>query len=180
MDKIGLIVTINKFVNYSGQKCFKTKTVTTMCKTLEEAHDELVTYLCSQFKDLNIDFPIDINEFEFMWFDREYVETHAFKYKVFNNGWSEPWEMEDIYSDVMDRMFQTEVENPPDFSQLYGEPNPDEIKEDKFQMPPEQSDEMKEIQDKIDHIINLAKNENLGTSKQSVVESTNTTKELEV
>jgi hypothetical protein len=155
--KIGLIVTINRFVNYSGHKYFKAKTVTTMCKTLEDAHSELVRYLCSQFKDLNIDFPIDINEFELLWFDREYIETHAFTYKVFNNKWMEPWEMEDIYSDVMDLMFDTESKNPPDFSELYGEPNPDEIKEDKFVMQPEENKELDDIQSKVDEIINLAK-----------------------
>ena len=59
MNSIGLIVTINSFKNH-----FKSKTNSTMCKSVDEARDELITYLCGQFDNLNIDFPDNINDFE--------------------------------------------------------------------------------------------------------------------
>lgn len=166
-SKIGLIVTVNRLS--AKTNCFGSKTVTTMCRTMQEAKDELVTYLCEQFKHINIDFPTDLEEFEFLWFHRNAVECNAFTYRVFNGRWEQPWECDDIYCDVVDRMFDQDTKNPPDFSELYGEPNPDEIKEDSFAMQPEQTDELKEIESKLEEILrNTTENEShLNTMNQT-------------
>lgn len=151
MNKIGLLVTLNKFTTY-----FETIQIDYVCETLDEAKEMLVNYLANHFKDLNIDYPLELIEFEYHWFKQQYVNSNSFYYKIFMDGkWSEPWETQDIYSDVYDKMLEYETNNPPDFSEIYGEPNPDEEKMDKFTM--EQSEEIKQLEKKLGEILDQAK-----------------------
>jgi len=151
MNSIGLIVNINKYSNY-----FQSKTVTTICKSIEEAKDELITYLCGQFDNLNIDFPDNINDFELIWFDRTYIDAPSFSYKIFTTRWEDPWDREDIYSDVLVKMLEQDSKNPPDFEELYGEPTGAEENEDRFMMKPEENDEIKELEEKMRQIMKEA------------------------
>jgi hypothetical protein len=144
---IGLVITVNKFNHY-----WNTTQSTFVCDTLDNAKKTLVNNLASQFYVLNIDFPLELADFEYIWFNQQQVEADSFYYKVFMDGsWSEPWDTHDIYADVLDAMLDLETNNPPDFSTLYGEPNPDENADDKF--PVEQSDEITEMEKKLTEII---------------------------
>jgi hypothetical protein len=151
MDRIGLIVTINSF-----NKHFHTKTNSTICKSVEEARDELITYLCGQFDNLNIDFPDNINDFELIWFNREYTTAPCFTYKIFSHRWEEPWDREDIYNDVLTKMLEQDNKNPPNFDELYGEPTGDEENEDRFMMIPEENEEIRELEEKMKQIMKEA------------------------
>lgn len=150
MNNIGLIVTLNKFNTY-----FETKQETFICESEEKAREELINLLVNNFKSLNIDFPQELVDFEYIWFKQQYVNCNCFDYKLFNSKWSEPWEPQDIYSEVLDRMFDEDSKNPPDFSEIYGEPNPDESKQDKFTM--ENDEKIQELENKLKEIISQAK-----------------------
>lgn len=124
MSKIGLIVTINKFVKFyqSDEKTF-------VCDTLEMARKNLINYLAEEFNKIVVDFPIELDDLRYVWFDESYVDADIFRYKVFNNGiWEEPWEAQDVYSDVYDMMFEKECENPIDYGVLYCETTLEEDK----------------------------------------------------
>lgn len=118
MNKVGLIVTINKYKTY-----FASIQTYIVCDNIEDAYTELVKYIVAHFTPLNIDFPLELDEFENIWFNQTYVFADAFTYKIFqNNSWTEPWNRQDIYDDVLEIMLAHEVANPPDFAKIYGEP----------------------------------------------------------
>ena len=115
---LGLIVTINKFKSY-----FSSIVSYTTCDTIEEAKKELTTYLAAHLNNLNIDYPMELSDFEYLWFNQSYVNANAFTYKIFQeNKWIEPWTLDEIYEDVLERMHNEEIKSAPDFSRLYGEP----------------------------------------------------------
>ena len=127
MNKTGLIITTNRFNNY-----FESKTYPIICDSIESAKNELINTLVKEFKNLKIDFPDDLNDFEHVVFNEQYVKSNAFTYKVFdNNTWSEPWEPNEIYTDVLDKMLEEENKEQVDFDKLYkDEEQEDETMED--------------------------------------------------
>lgn len=128
MNNIGLTVTVNKYVT-----SFQSNTVTFVCDTLDNIKTELIKCIAEQFNYLNIDFPLNYCDFEYHCFDTQPVKGDAINYGVFNNNvWSSPWSLQDIYSDVLDYLQEKDNACPPDFSKIYGEPNPDEEQPDDF------------------------------------------------
>jgi hypothetical protein len=125
MNKFGLIVTINKYKHY-----FSSVQSYIVCNDMNEAKLELIKYLTSHFSLLNIDFPTSFEDFENIWFNQTYVNADVFTYKIFsNNDWLSPWSNDEIYDDVLEAMLIHENKNPPDFSELYGEPTQDMMEE---------------------------------------------------
>ncbi len=119
MSKIGLFIGITKSSTY-----FESINDYKVVDTIDEAHMELINYLVKHLGVLNIDYPLSFEDFEYIWFNEQYVKSSVFNYKLFvNDKWVEPWESQEIYSDVLDKMFDEEIKNPPDFSHIYGEPN---------------------------------------------------------
>lgn len=162
MSSFGLIVTINKFKTY-----FESIQHTYTGTSLEDVYDKLINILASEFNILNIDYPTEFTDFEYLWFKQTYVNCNAFSYKIFsNNKWFEAWEPQEIYSDVLDKMLEQATTNPPDFSQVYGEPNPDEDKIDTFTEAP--SEQLLEMEQKLKEIIEASKNTH--TKEDSVKE----------
>ncbi len=154
MSKIGLVVNINKFNHY-----FETSSTTFICNDLEEAKNKLIDHLVVNMGNLNIDYPMDFTDFEYIWFKQNYVNTEAFIYYIYaEETWFRPWDSQDIYSDFLDKMIEKDSSNPPDFETIYGEPNPDEETEDKFSM--EQNEEIQELEKKLSEIITNAKTSN--------------------
>lgn len=151
MNNIGLVITINKFKQY-----FETSQSTLICESIDEAKYKLIDYLAKEFNNLNIDYPFDFSDFEYNWFGQQYVNTNAFYYTLFIDGaWHEPWEHQDIYSEVLDKMQTIEEANPPNFDEIYGEPNPDEDTVDKFSM--EKTEQIHEFEKKLTEIIKQSK-----------------------
>lgn len=150
MNKIGLIITINKF-----KHCFETNQTTMICETIDEAKNILINHLTKEFSNLNIDYPFDLIDFEYHWLGQQYVNTDAFTYKLFiNDKWHEPWELQEIYSDVLDKIQANEEADPPNFEEIYGEPDPDEDIIDKTQI-------IHEFEKELTDIIEQAKTSNL-------------------
>ena len=153
---IGLIVTVNKYKSY-----YESAQYNCVCDSLDEARVKLIEYLFTHFKDLNIDFPMELDDFQNIWFNQTYVKADVFRYKVFHNDkWDEPWEYQDIYSDVMEQMIATESANPPDFSKIYGEPDPDEevdITDDEKNKGFFENDEISDFEKKLQEIMENAK-----------------------
>jgi hypothetical protein len=146
MNKIGLLIRINKYKQY-----FESEQKTFVCDSIESAKTELINVLVKNISHLNIDYPDDFNDFEYQWFQR-YIKVNAFDYNIFiNNEWVEPWELQEIYSDVLEVMQQNEEANPPNFDEIYGEPNPDEEVVDNFSM--EKSEQIHEFEKKLTEII---------------------------
>jgi hypothetical protein len=155
MNKIGLIITINKFKRY-----FETQQTTLVCETIEEAREKLLEYLSKELECLNIDYPLDLTDFEHYWFGQQYINTNAFYYKLFMEGsWHEPWDQQEIYSDVLDRIEKNDLLDPPVFDEIYGEPNPDEDTVDNFSM--ENDEQIHELEKKFTEIIKQAKIANI-------------------
>ena len=145
MSSYGLIITINKYIKY-----FETIKQTFVCNSLEECKYKMIEFIANQFTFLNIDFPLELNDFEYIWFEQNYTQLNVFSYTIFTNFTktiskgeepftedlekiyysskmdNEPWELQDIYYEVIEKIHELEINNPPDFSQLYEEPDPDE------------------------------------------------------
>jgi hypothetical protein len=159
MENIGLFIIINKFTN-----CFETIYHTTTGTTMDNIKDILISYLAKQFNILDIDFPLELHDFEYIWFKQQHIICNAFNYKIFyKNNWVEPWELEELYTDVLDKMLEENNKNPPNFSELYGEPNPDENKIDNFNetINENPSEYIEEIAENLKEIIKQAKNGNI-------------------
>jgi hypothetical protein len=115
---IGLIITINKYSSW-----YSSKSTTFTFNTLDEAYTKLVSIITDIVNNLNIDFPLDLDDFETIWFDGNYVGSSFFEYKIFNNDmWSEPWDKQDIYSQVLDNLIKIQQEQNINYEELYGEP----------------------------------------------------------
>ncbi len=152
MSKIGLIVNISKY-----NHCFETSSANFVCGTIDEARDKMIEHLVTHMGSLNIDYPMDLHDFEYLWFKQNYVNTNAFTYFIFNDTkWYQPWDLQEIYDEFLDKMIEKDSSNPPDFDTIYGEPNPDEEAEDKFTM--EHNEEVQELERKLSEIISNAKN----------------------
>ncbi len=151
MNNIGLVVVINKF-NHN----FDTSNATFVCDSIDNVKENLISYLISQLGILNIDYPMDLTEFENIWFKEKYVNTNAFSYFIFQDGkWIQPWDLQEIYDEFLDKMIENDSSNPPDFDTIYGEPNPDEEVNDDFKM--DQSEDILKFEKKLAEIMTNAK-----------------------
>lgn len=163
MNKVGLTVTINKYKTY-----FASIQTSIVCDNIDDAYTELVKYIVAHFTPLNIDFPLELDEFENIWFNQTYVSADAFTYKIFhNNSWTEPWSRQDIYDDVLEIMLAHEEANPPDFAKIYGEPSEDtpemedKIAPEKFTEKLIKNKDIEEIETKMKTIMEEAKHNGL-------------------
>jgi hypothetical protein len=148
MNKIALSLTINKYTNH-----FESIPYFLTFETLDNAKSELINILITHFKKLYINYPHELVEFEYELFNRQYIKADAFVYKIFTNDkWEEPWDTQDIYDEVIELIVKDESENPPDFSEIYGEPDPDENIINKFTM--ENDECYQEMENKLKEIIN--------------------------
>lgn len=76
-------------------------------KSVDECYNKMLDCLANEFNKLNIDFPQDLIDFDCEWFDRNYMSTSSFTYNLYNSEqslWVKPWTLEDIYSDVLDKI----------------------------------------------------------------------------
>jgi hypothetical protein len=116
-NKVGLFIILTKCNPYC-----QVEDSSFVCNSLEHSRTQLIDYLITKFNNLNIDFPMELDDFENIWFNSSYVKSNCFNYKIYHNdNWEQPWELQEIYSDVLDKMHQQEIENPPNFSKIYGE-----------------------------------------------------------
>jgi len=97
---IGLSITFIKYNNH-----FKILNEYLVCDNIEEAREKLIDYFIKQIKDINIDFPLEFDDFEYIWLDNNYIDGNMINYKIFiKNEWIEPWELQEIYSDVLNKL----------------------------------------------------------------------------
>ena len=154
---VGLIIYVNKY-----NACFETIEKIFECTDLDSAKNQLINYLVDQFKNLNIDYPFELVDFEYLWFGQQFVRCNSFYYKLcIDSKLSEPWELQDIYTDILDEMLRLEHENPPDFSKLYCEPTIDDTDENsKDVFNSENNEQISELETKLKEIIAQAKTAN--------------------
>lgn len=105
MNNIGLYLNITKFKSF-----YETIPYFLIVPTIEIAKQEILKILSTYFKVLNIDYPLEFHEFEFIWFNQQYINVSAFSYKLFiNNKWEEPWELQELYNDILEIMHDEEI-----------------------------------------------------------------------
>ena len=154
MNNLGLTVTVNKYIT-----SFQSNTKTFVCDSLDNIKNELIKFIADQFNHFNIDFPIDYCDFEYHCFDSQPVKADAINYSVFNNNsWSSPWSLQEIYLDVLDYLQEKDNSCPPNFSEIYGEPNPDEEQPDDFKF--ENSEHVATFENKLNEAIDKSKSGN--------------------
>jgi hypothetical protein len=147
---IGLIINYTRYITY-----FDITQDKFICDDLNQAKNFLINYIVSKFLFLNIDFPLDLLDLEYLVFDNQYINTNIFTYDLFiNNKWEKPWELQEIYNDVLSILQEKENNKNIDFSQLYSEPNPDENLNNNF-VENENNSELTHI---INNIIDESKN----------------------
>jgi hypothetical protein len=133
MTNYGLIVIINKYDNY-----FETIKETFVCTNLDDCKEKLINYLALEFNKLTIDFPLELNDFEYIWFKHNYTKSNVFSYTIFNSEiikWEEPWELQDLYYEVIEKIHEIEIADGIDFTKLYAESNLDDednVKDNNF------------------------------------------------
>jgi hypothetical protein len=115
---IALIITINKY-----DVCFSSETLTFTCDSITNAYNKLIITLVKYFN-IDIDFPDELSEFEYLWFDKQYTKLSMFTYNIYSdNMWNIPWDYQYIYNDILEKINELEIKDAPDFSELYGELN---------------------------------------------------------
>jgi hypothetical protein len=147
MNKIALSLTVNKFTSY-----FESISYFLTFDTLENTKNGMINILINHFKKIHINYPHNLIDFEYELFNQNYVKSDAFIYKIFkNNNWEEPWDTQDIYEEVIEKIIKEDSDNPPDFSEIYGEPDPDENIINKFTI--ENDECYQEMEKKLKEII---------------------------
>lgn len=93
-----------KFPIYSGE--------------LNDCRNYIINVVSDNFKKLDIDFPLNLDDFEYIWFDSNRTDANSFTYILIPNnnnnisyGWDEPWSLEDLYDDILENMYQYEINN---------------------------------------------------------------------
>jgi hypothetical protein len=85
---------------------------------LDNCKKYLIEYLASLLKNINIDFPDQLLDFEYIWFNQTFMDSSFFSYDVNSE---EPWDYQEIYEEVLDKLLEIEHANIPDFAELYSE-----------------------------------------------------------
>lgn len=97
---IGLSITFIKYCNH-----FKIFNEYLICDDIDQAKEKLIDYIVKQIQYKNIDFPLDFDNFEYIWLDNNYIDGNMINYKIFiENKWIEPWDLQEIYSDVLNKI----------------------------------------------------------------------------
>jgi len=125
-------IIINKYTKY-----FISNETNFISDSLENTKNQIIKIIANEFKDIHIDYPIELDDFEYKWFGEQYINSSSFYYKIFDsnfNKWIEPWNKQEIYSDVIDFIINEDSQNPPDFNKIFGEPDPNDNTLDKFSM----------------------------------------------
>jgi len=136
---------------------FDVTTKNFICDNLDDAKNKLIDYLVSEFEHLKLNFPLEFTDFEYLWLNQQYISCDMLNYKLFiNNQWEEPWDLQDIYSDVIDKLMEKDMNKGFNFSEIYGEPDADESNNNNFNI--ENNEFNFEIEQKIQEIINNSKN----------------------
>jgi hypothetical protein len=85
---------------------------------MKECESVLVDFISGHVKDLNIDFPLDLEDFNTIWFDNNRVEADSFTYLIIplnkssiTYNWNEPWNLNDVYDLLLDNIHKIELEN---------------------------------------------------------------------
>lgn len=105
--KYGLIINLNKYNSFCEiiHKTF-------IFDTLEDCKNQLINFLINEFKDLNIDFPLELNDFEYIILNQNYINTNMFNYMIFyDNKWITPWELDDIYNEILEKIHELDIKN---------------------------------------------------------------------
>ena len=125
---IALIITINKY-----NVCFSSETLTFTCDNINNVYDKLINTLV-KYLNIYVDFPDELSEFEYLWFDKQYTKLPIFTYNIYSdNTWNCPWDYQDIYNDILEKINDLEIKDAPDFSELYGELNYENNNEHNFE-----------------------------------------------
>jgi hypothetical protein len=105
-SKFGLILNIN---------C-STETITHkyVCDTLDNCYIEIIECLTNEINKLTIDFPLELDKFEYIWFNQTYTTNNFFSYSIFyNDVWlEEKWSAEEVYDEIITKIFEIENNNP--------------------------------------------------------------------
>lgn len=105
-----IIIIVNKNINYFSQ--FK---IIKSFETLEDCQSELINFVVSHFKTLNIDFPDNLDDFNVIWFDNNRTEADSFTYMIidYNNThfyqWNEPWSIDFIYEKILESIQELDI-----------------------------------------------------------------------
>ena len=105
---IGLIININ----YKLNRIEKTFNI----NNIEEARIELVNYLSNEFNKLNIDFPLDYHDFEYLWYEYNNMDhlDNIFTYNIYDTNdftWKKIWNEQEIYNDILDKINELDINN---------------------------------------------------------------------
>ena len=107
LSKYGLVININKYNSYC-----EIKHTTYICNSIDDCKNKLIDLLVLEFNNLHIDFPLDILDFEYIFLKQNYINTNVFNYMIFfDNEWIHPWEHQDIYTDVLDKLFENSIQD---------------------------------------------------------------------
>ena len=118
---IGLSIT---FIKYT--KRFEILNEYLICDNIDQAKEKIIDYIVKQIQYINIDFPLEFENFEYIWFENNYINTNMINYKLFiNNDWIEPWDLQELYTDVLDKLQEKIYATEINFSELFEETNED-------------------------------------------------------
>ena len=105
---IGLII----YINYKLIRIEKTFSL----DNIDDAKKELINYLSNEINKLHIDFPISINDFEYLWFEHNNMEhlENVFSYNIFDTidfKWKKIWDIQEIYNDILEKINELDIDN---------------------------------------------------------------------
>lgn len=143
MNNFGLIVIINKY----NKNIYSSYSKTFNIINIDEGYNKLIEYLAEQFNHLIIDFPQDLDDFEYIWFDNSYVNSSVFDYYIFNDKWIQPWNKQELYEDVLNLMFDKETKKTKN-DELDHEKSEEQLKDTKVSF----EDKLKEFQKHLDNL----------------------------
>ena len=99
--KMGLIV----IVHHIDETC----TFSYVCDNIHECHKNIIDTIISLLEKVNIDIPLELERFNFLWFNNSCRPNDFCEYYIFNGTeWISPFEIQELYSDSVNEFLKLE------------------------------------------------------------------------
>jgi hypothetical protein len=100
---MNIIITKPKYNKY--------ETFNFICNDLEECKNKIIVTV-KNIIFATIDYPLDITEFELLWYSDNYMDNRVFDYNIFqNNEWIKPWSDQELYESILELIYTIDVQD---------------------------------------------------------------------
>ena len=105
-------MSIPMFITFTRPNVPKYETSTFSCSSLDECKNKLIINIKDNITSI-IDYPNDLDDYSCLyWYNKNYMDNNIFDYKIYyENNWIQPWSLQELYEDVINIIYQVDVQD---------------------------------------------------------------------